>query len=319
MPHLENFRLKVFRAVAENASFRKAGEELYLTQPAVTQQIRALEEDLGVQLFDRTGTRVEVTSTGSVLLRYVRQVDKLLARAEQEIAVLNRTEGGESCLGVSTTISQYVLPRMLKEFRRLHPKVGLSVQNGNTEQIVEALIDQEVSLGLIEGPARRRDVRTEPFLDDELVLIVPASHEWADFPSLSSQSLIGAPMLMRERGSGSRRVIESALVAAGLKLKSLNITMELDSTEAIKSAVESGLGVGFVSRLAIANEVRLGLLKTVSVAGLRAALAEPLFGRRPIQLKCTQRRIKEKEHENTDGANIARRTRQHRPQDRLLA
>ena len=282
MPHLENFRLKVFRAVAENASFRKAGEELYLTQPAVTQQIRALEEDLGVQLFDRTGTRVEVTSTGSVLLRYVRQVDKLLARAEQEIAVLNRTEGGELCLGVSTTISQYVLPRMLKEFRRLHPKVRLSVQNGNTEQIVEALIDQEVSLGLIEGPARRRDVRTEPFLDDELVLIVPASHEWADFPSLSSQSLIGAPMLMRERGSGSRRVIESALVAAGLKLKSLNITMELDSTEAIKSAVESGLGVGFVSRLAIANEVRLGLLKTVSVAGLRAALAEPLFGRRPF-------------------------------------
>jgi DNA-binding transcriptional LysR family regulator len=268
MPHLENFRLKVFRAVAENASFRKAGEELYLTQPAVTQQIRALEEDLGVQLFDRTGTRVEVTSAGSVLLRYVRQVDKLLARAEQEIAVLNRTEGGELCLGVSTTISQYVLPRMLKEFRRLHPQVRLSVQSGNTEQIVEALIDQEVSLGLIEGPARRRDVRTEPFLDDELVLIVPASHEWADFPSLSSQSLIDAPMLMRERGSGSRRVIESALVAAGLKLKSLNITMELDSTEAIKSAVESGLGVGFVSRLAIANEVRLGLLKTVSVAGL---------------------------------------------------
>jgi DNA-binding transcriptional LysR family regulator len=260
MPHLDNFRLKVFRAVAENASFRKAGEELYLTQPGVTQQIRALEEDLGVQLFDRTGTRVEVTSTGSVLLRYVRQVDKLLARAEQEIAVLNRTEGGELCLGVSTTISQYVLPRMLKEFRRLHPKVCLSVQSGNTEQIVEALIDQEVSLGLIEGPARRRDVRTEPFLDDELVLIVPASHEWADFPSLSSQSLIGVPMLMRERGSGSRRVIESALVAAGLKLKSLNITMELDSTEAIKSAVESGLGVGFDSRLAIS-------LKFVRVRG----------------------------------------------------
>jgi DNA-binding transcriptional LysR family regulator len=268
VPHLENFRLKVFRAVAENASFRKAGEELYLTQPAVTQQIKALEEDLGVQLFDRAGTQVELTAAGSMLFRYVRQVDKLLGRAEQEIAALNRVEGGELCMGVSTTISQYVLPRVLKEFRKEHPNIRLSVRSGNTEQIVEVLIDQKVSLGLIEGPARRRDVRTEPFLDDELVLIVAGSHEWADLSSLGCKDLIGAPLLIRERGSGSRRVIESALVAGGLKLKSLNITMELDSTEAIKSAAESGLGVGFVSRWAIANEVRLGLLKIVPVAGL---------------------------------------------------
>jgi len=268
VPQLKNFRLKVFRAVAENASFRKAGEELYLTQPAVTQQVKALEEDLGIPLFDRTGNRVELTSAGSMLLRYVRQVDALVGRAEQEIAALNHTEGGELCLGVSTTISQYVLPRMLKEFRNKHPKIRLSVRSGNTEHIVEALIDQKVSLGLIEGPARRRDVRTEPFLDDELVLIVPGSHEWADLTSLSSEDLTGVPLLMRERGSGSRRVIESALSAVGLRLKSLNVTMELDSTEAIKSAAESGLGVGFVSRWAIANEVRLGLLKIVPVPGL---------------------------------------------------
>jgi LysR family transcriptional regulator, transcriptional activator of the cysJI operon len=268
VPHLENFRLKVFRAVAENASFRKAGEELYLTQPAVTQQIKALEEDLGVQLFDRTGTRVELTPAGTILLGYVRQIDKLLGRSEQEIAALNQTEGGQLCLGVSTTISQYVLPRMLKEFRKEHPKIRLSVRSGNTEQIVDALIEQRIALGLIEGPARRRDVRTEPFLEDELVLIVPGSHEWADLSSLPGEDLIGAPLLMRERGSGSRRVIESALIAGGVKLKSLNVTMELDSTEAIKSAVESGLGVGFVSRWAIANEVRLGLLKIVPVAKL---------------------------------------------------
>jgi DNA-binding transcriptional LysR family regulator len=268
MPHLENFRLKVFRAVAENSSFRKAGEELYLTQPAVTQQIKALEEDLGVQLFDRTGTHVELTSAGSLLLRYVRQIDKLLGRAEQDIAALDGNCGGELHLGVSTTISQYVLPRMLREFRKEHPKIRLSVQSGNTQHIVEALVDQQVSLGLIEGPAHRRDVKTEPFLDDELVLIVPGSHEWADQSSVSCEDLIDAPLLMRERGSGSRRVIESALVAGGLKLKSLSVTMDLDSTEAIKSAVESGLGVGFVSRWAIANEVRLGLLKIVAVAGL---------------------------------------------------
>jgi DNA-binding transcriptional LysR family regulator len=269
MPHLENFRLKVFRAVAENSSFRKAGEELYLTQPAVTQQIKALEEDLGVQLFDRTGTRIELTAAGSLLLRYVLQIDKLLGQAEQAIAALDGKGGGELQIGVSTTISQYVLPRMLRQFRKEHPKIRLLVRSGNTEQIVEALIDRHVSLGLIEGPSRRRDVRTEPFLDDELVLIVPGSHEWADQSDVSCADLKDAPLLMRERGSGSRRVIESALEAGGLKLKSLNVTMELDSTEAIKSAVESGLGVGFVSRWAIANEVRLGLLKTVPVAGLK--------------------------------------------------
>jgi LysR family transcriptional regulator, transcriptional activator of the cysJI operon len=268
VPHLENFRLKVFRAVAENASFRKAGEELYLTQPAITQQIKALEEDLGVQLFDRTGTRVELTAAGLLLLRYVRQIDKLLGRAEQEIAALQGKQGGELRIGASTTISQYLLPRMLRQFRKEHPEIRLAVRSGNTEHIVDALIEQTVSLGLIEGPAHRRDVRTEPFLDDELVLIVPGSHEWADQASLSCEDLRGAPLLMRERGSGSRRVIESALVAGGLKLKSLNVTMELDSTEAIKSAVESGLGIGFVSRLAITNEVRLGLLKIVPVAGL---------------------------------------------------
>jgi DNA-binding transcriptional LysR family regulator len=268
VPHLENFRLKVFRAVAENASFRKAGEELYLTQPAVTQQIKALEEDLAVQLFDRSGTHVELTSAGALLLDYVRQIDKLLGQAEQQLAALDGKEGGELRIGASTTISQYVLPRMLREFRKEHPKVRLTVSSGNTEQVVDALIEQNVALGLIEGPAHRRDVRTEPFLDDELVLIVPGSHEWADQSTVSCGDLVGAPLLMRERGSGSRRVIESALIAGGLKLKSLNVTMELDSTEAIKSAVESGLGVGFVSRLAIANEVRLGLLKIVPVAGL---------------------------------------------------
>ncbi|MBA3916292.1 MAG: LysR family transcriptional regulator [Acidobacteriales bacterium] len=268
MPHLENFRLKVFRAVAENGSFRKAGELLYLTQSAITQQIRALEEDLGVQLLDRTGRDVEVTSAGTVLLTCVRQLDELLRRAEQEIATLGGKGGGELHLGVSTTISQYVLPRMLKEFRKEHPQVRLSVQSGNTEQIVEAVVERTVSLGLIEGPPRRREVRIEPFLEDELVLIVPNSHEWADQVSLCSHDLVGTSLLMRERGSGSRRVIESALVAVGLKLKSLDIVMELDSTEAIKSAVEAGLGVGFVSRWAIANEAQLGLLKPVPITGL---------------------------------------------------
>ena len=266
---LANFRLKVFRAVAEHLSFRRAGEELYLTQPAVTLQIKALEEDVGVPLFDRTGTHVALTAAGSVLLDHVRRVDELLGEAEQAIAALGGTVGGELRIGVSTTIAQYVLPRMLGEFHREYPQVRLAVESGNTEEIVNALGEQRVALGLIEGPARRRDVHEEPFLEDELVLLVPPSHEWADEGSIQVSQLVGAPLLMREQGSGTRRVLELALEKAGLKLKSLRIALELDSTEAIKSAVEAGLGVGFASRWAAYKEVDMGMLRVVEISGLR--------------------------------------------------
>ncbi len=266
---LANFRLKVFRTVAEYLSFRRAGEELYLTQPAVTLQIKALEEQLGVPLFDRTGRQIVLTQAGSVLLGYVRRIDSLLAGAEQEIAALRGRVAGELRLGVSTTIAQYVLPRMLGEFHRGNPQVRLAVQSGNTEEIVSALRDKRIALGLIEGPARRANVREEPFLEDELVLVVPASHEWAASGTIHVAELAGAPLLMREQGSGSRRVIEQSLEKAGLKRKSLRIALELDSTEAIKSAVEAGLGVGFASRWATYKEAGMGTLREVEIVGLR--------------------------------------------------
>jgi DNA-binding transcriptional LysR family regulator len=142
--------------------------------------------------------------------------------------------------------------------------------SGNTEQIVEAVESQRIALGLIEGPARSRTIKSEPFLEDELLLIVPAAHEWAELESISCAEIGSAPLLMRERGSGTRRVVEMALEKRGFKLSSLRIVMELDSTEAIKSAVEAGLGVGFVSRWAMAKDLRFGVhFKIVKVAGLR--------------------------------------------------
>ena len=269
MASLENFRLVVFRAVAERLSFRKAAEELYLTQPAVSLQIKALEEDVGVQLFDRTGTHISLTAAGEILLNYCHQVKTLLAQTEQEIAALGGEHSGELALGASTTIAQYVLPRLLGEFCREHPRVHPTLVSGNTEHIVEAVEKQRISLGFIEGPARSRDVKTEPFLQDELVLIVSNAHEWAERTSVSCSEIASIPLLMRERGSGTRHVIELALERQGIKRNSMHIVMELDSTEAIKSAVEAGLGIGFVSRWAIAKDLRLGnTFKIVEVEGL---------------------------------------------------
>ena len=270
MASLENFRLVVFRAVAEQLSFRKAAEELYLTQPAVSLQIKALEEDLGVQLFNRTGAHITLTATGKVLLNYCEQVKTLFGHAEQEIAALSGEHAGQLALGASTTIAQYVLPGLLGEFCREHPRVHPTLISGNTEHIVEAVEKQKIALGFIEGPARSRDVKTELFLEDELLPIVSTAHEWAERNSVSCSEIASIPLLMRERGSGTRHVIEMALKREGVNRSSLHIVMELDSTEAIKSAVEAGLGIGFVSRWAIAKDLRLdNSFKIVEIEGVR--------------------------------------------------
>jgi len=270
MASLENFRLVVFRTVAEQLSFRKAADELYLTQPAVSLQIKALEEDLGVQLFDRTGSHIALTGAGKALLGYALQVSALLTQAEHEVVALSGEHAGHLALGASTTIAQYVLPRLLGDFCREHPRVHPTLISGNTEHIVAAVLQQQIALGFIEGPAHSRDVKTEPFLVDELVLIVPAAHEWAERASVAASEIVTTPLLMRERGSGTRRVIEIALERSHIKRASLQIVMELDSTEAIKSAVEAGLGAGFVSRWAIAKDLRLGnSFRIVDTEGLR--------------------------------------------------
>jgi len=265
MAHLENFRLKVVRAVAEHLNFRKAAEQLFLIQPAVTLQIKALENDLGMRLFDRTGGRITLTRQGSALLGYANQLARLASQAERELGCSEGIVSGELALGASTTIAQYVLPRLLEVFQNEYPKIQFSLQSGNTSEVVSCLLEGRVALGLIEGPAGERGVRTEPFMEDELMLITPPSF---DSDRLAPAQFLSSSLLMRERGSGSRRVVELALEKVGFKLKAFKKVMELDSTEAIKSAVEAGLGVGFVSRWAIAKELELGTLKIAEVGGV---------------------------------------------------
>lgn len=265
---MENFRLKVFRAVAEQASFRKASESLHLSQPAVSQHIHALEEELGLRLFDRSGTRTSLTPAGKLLLKYAERSAHVLEEAKSALSKLEGEASGLLRLGASTTIAQYILPRMLGVFLKDNPKVTLSVVSGNTEEIIALLLQGSISLGMIEGPPRSREVHTEKFLDDRMMLIAPRSHEWSGVAIMPLQALAEVPLLLREQGSGSRRVVEQALKRAGLPLNRLRIQMELDSTEAIISGVEAGLGLGFVSEWAIGKAVRLGTVVPVRVEGL---------------------------------------------------
>lgn len=266
---MENFRLKVFCSVCDHLSFRRAAEELHVSQPAITQQIKALEEELSIRLLDRTGGRVVLTPAGRVLKKRAAELAALVALTQEELAALNGEHSGLLRAGASTSIAQYVLPRMLWRFKREHPRVKLQISSGNTEQVVDWLLEGGIAIGLIEGPAMRKDVRVEPFMEDELVLLYPANHAWKDREKLTVDDLKGVPFLLRERGSGTRRVLEMALEKAGLKMNDMDIAMELDSTEAIISSVESGLGIGFVTRAAILPRLPLGKIATAKIKGLR--------------------------------------------------
>jgi DNA-binding transcriptional LysR family regulator len=263
---LENFRLKVFRAVAEHLSFRKAGEALYLTQPAVTLQVKTLEEELGTKLFERSASGVRLTDAGKVLLECAEELHRSAEAAEARLAALKGETTGSLVLGASTTIAQYVLPSLLAEFSRSFPAVQLQVFSENTEGIAQGVAAKRFGLGLIEGPPLRWDLKVERWFDDELLLIVPSTHEWAERGTIAAENLLHAPLVMRERGSGTRHVVERGLQKTGLRLGALRIAMELDSTEAIVSCIEAGLGVGFVSEWALRRRSAAKTLATLRLA-----------------------------------------------------
>lgn len=267
---IENFRLRVFRAVAHHLNFSRAAEELLLTQPAVTQQIKALEDEFGVPLFERGGGHVSLSAGGAALLPYADQLKALSEEAVQAVAKACGQQAGELALGASQTISQYLLPNFIAGFRRASPGVRVTARSGNSDEMLEALLAKRIDMALIEGPEKRKDLSIEPFMEDHMVLVVPAAHEWAD-ADITPAQLTEQPLLVREFGSGSRRVVEQALASAGLKLKDLTISMELDSTEGLLNAVEAGLGITFVSRWAVRNQLSLGTLKLAHIRGLKLA------------------------------------------------
>jgi len=265
---IENFRLTVFRAVAKHSSFSRAAEELLLTQPAVTQQIKALEEQFGHPLFHRGGGRISLTPGGAALLPLAEQIKVLSDEAFAAVAKAYGQEAGELNVGASQTIAQYLLPTFLASFLQTNARARITARSGNSDQMLAALVSGEVQIALLEGPEQRTDVHIEPFMEDHMVLVVSAGHEWAG-QRITIDELRTQSLLVREFGSGSRRIVEQALADRGLKTKDLNIRMELDSTEGLLNGVEAGLGVTFVSRWAVRNQLALGSLKLAHIDGLK--------------------------------------------------
>lgn len=268
---MSDFRLRVFAAVARHLSFTKAGQELCISQPAVTKHIRELETEYSQRLLERRGSRVTLTEAGRLLQAHAETVAAAQqALTDQLLALRNPNEtAGRLRLGASTTLSQYVLPGLLPAFQARYPQVQLSLRNANSEQIAEALLRGELDLGFVEGRTKSRDLHYELLLPDELVAVRSArTHGLAPAPLPLAEAL-AHPLVLRERGSGTLEILEFALRAQHIKLNDLLVAIYLDNTEAIKSYLEAAPeALGFVSRRALDRELAAGVLEVVPVVGL---------------------------------------------------
>lgn len=262
-------RLEVFAKVAELGSFSRAAEALYLTQPTVSEHVRALEDEIGVQLLDRLGRGATPTRAGELLLGYARRMLGLAREARQALDQFQGRMSGELVIGGSTIPGEYVLPALLGAFKAKYPDISVSLRIGDSSQVTEWVEQGRVEVAVVGARPTARSLMSRELMPDELVIVVPAGHPWATRKTVSLDELRRAPMVMRERGSGSRQALERVLDEAGLSLASFRIVGEMGSTQAIKQAVRAGVGVALISRRAVEDECRAGLVACVKVKDLK--------------------------------------------------
>jgi DNA-binding transcriptional LysR family regulator len=262
-------QLHIFYTVAEKGSFSMAAQALHMTQPAVTMQVQALEEYFGTKLFQRSTKRIEITEAGRALLPFARRSIELIKEADVAMSKFTHMLEGRLQLGASLTIGEFILPRLLGPFSKEYPNISVSMKVMNTTQILDDIFNHHLNFGLVEAPIHHQDVHTEAVLSDELKLILPAEHPLSSQAKITYEDVLKFPFILREPGSGTRRVMEEELEAQGLDHRQMNIIMELGSTGAIKSAVEAGLGLSILSESSVKHEVKLGLLQVRQLEGVQ--------------------------------------------------
>jgi DNA-binding transcriptional LysR family regulator len=257
--------LRIFRTVAKLQSFTRAAEALCLTQPGISKHIKTLENRYDTTLFDRLGKRVVLTETGEALLASVEKIFNLIERSREEIDDLKGLHAGELRIGASVTIGIYLLPGIMKKFKKLYPGTRVTLDIDLNRQVIRQVLENAADIGLLGAPADDERLVMTPFHRDELVVIAPGARNWTRRDSLEAEDLLGETFILSRQGSGTRAVIEERLKAAGIVLKD---TMEFGNTEAIKKAVEAGLGISIISKSAIAREARLGLICSLPLNGI---------------------------------------------------
>lgn len=266
-------QLQIFVKVAELGSFSKAAGALFLTQPTVSEHIRGLEEELGVRLLDRLGRGAAPTKAGQLLLGYARRILELHREARQALDQFQGRMSGELVVAASTIPGEYVLPALIGRFKEKYPDIAISLLIGDTQQVVEWVLEGRAELAVAGAQIDHRALEYRELMPDELVLVVSAAHPWHGKKTATLEEVRAEPLIVRERGSGSRHALERALAEVGLDLSDFRIVGEMGSTQAIKQGVKAGVGISLISKRAVAEECQHGTLHCVKVKDLRFSRA----------------------------------------------
>jgi DNA-binding transcriptional LysR family regulator len=281
-------RLQVFTTVARLLSFTKAAEALHMTQPAVTFQIRQLEDYFNTRLFDRTHNRISLTVAGELVKSYADQIITHYNEMDNEVRKLTGDVLGPLVLGASTTIGEYVIPSILGEYQAKFPDVSIRLHVANTEGVIHMVESNEIDIGIVEGPVNNKNLVSKVCWEDELVAVTPPQHPLAQSKTITPDKVLEYPFISREEGSGTREVIAEYFAANGLEFSNLNLTMEFGSPESIKSAVASGLGVSILSVATLDKELKLGMLEKTSFSPAATRPFSIVYQRQKFRLRAIE-------------------------------
>ena len=265
---MDEFRLRVFVTAARTLSFSKCAAALNITQPAVSRHIGELEARYGMPLFTRGTSGVVLTKAGGLLLSHAEGLLSAYQKMDYDMELLSQTSQGRLSIGASTTIAMYLLPPVLASFMELSGGVEVSMLSGNSENVEQWLRDGTVDIGFVENASRRPWLHYEPLMADELVLVAGTQGRYGTLESVTPEELRGLPLVLREKGSGTREIIERALSRCGIRVEDLNVVIELSSTEAIKSFVRSSDTLAIVSVIALHRELADSSLRIVDIDGI---------------------------------------------------
>lgn len=263
-------RHEVFIEVANQLSFSRASETLFISQPAISKHIKSLEQHYKTNLFERKGNSILLTATGKVLYERLLQAKNIQRQLEFEISTAaNRLQAkGQLKLGASTTVALYIIPKVLSEFHQKYPGVKISLLNRNTDTIVQALLNKDIDVGIVEGNKKINAISYQPFMTDEVIAVCAAKSPIAKKTSISLQELQQLPVALREQGSGTLAALKSSLQQQGVKLSQLHVGIRLAGTEALKNFLKEDNCLGFLPRRSLLKELRDGELVAIKIEAL---------------------------------------------------
>lgn len=273
--------LETFCRIADLKSFSKAADDLFLTQPTVSGHILSLEQSLSLRLFDRTSREVRLTKAGEVFLKYASKILSFRKDLMNALSEFSQGIRGELSLGASTIPGEYLLPKLMGDFKRGHPHFVISLKIADTKEIVQYVLQDMVEFGVIGARLNHPSLHFEKYQEDEIIIVAPPDHPMTRKKRVNVEELLKVPWIIREEGSGTQMAVEKALRKKGKSLKQFNVVMEMGSTSSVKEGVKAKLGLAFISRRATEEELHQGFLSRIDVEGIEPISRQIYIATRP--------------------------------------